>query len=240
MALFSMVHLLTMVLIGGVSSTPFNSSQLPSVRISPAPDLSQLKASKANDLLHLEVKKVHGTTETNQREFVVNNRHAATKDHDLTLRDTPLARRQRPGEILAEIARVMQNPFHDMFSFAISSGVTVSILFYIGKFIKAIANIYTHQPPQSRFDLKVGPMKASFYRPSEPIPWNSVGNIFRNLARNVDRGYIGLSKFMLHRDDIEIGADVTAEEQAIFFALTMGTVLLLLYGLPEDRANFVG
>ena len=241
MAPFSAIYLLTMVFIAGVSSTPFNPSHAPSVRVSRAPNFSQIHASKVSNLLHLEVKTLHGTTEPQKKGVVVNDRNAATEDNDLILRDTPsLVRRQRPGEILAEIARVMQDPFHDMYSIAISGGVTVMLIFYITKIIQAIANIYTHQPPQSRFELKVGPVKASFHRPSEPIPWDSVGNIFQNLAINVDRGFIGLSKIVFRRDDIESGADITAGEQAIFFALSVGTVLLLFYGLPDERGNYVG
>lgn len=230
-----------MVFIAGISSTPFYPPQPQFVHVNSAADWARLHPSKVNDPMRLEVKALHGTTETQQKESGGSNTNAATPNHDLTIRDTySLTRRQRPGEILAEIARVMQDPFHDVYSFAISSAVSVSILFYIGKIIQVIARIYTHQPPQSRFDMKVGPMKASFNRPSKPIPWNSVGNIFRNLARNVDRGFIGLPRLMLRRDDIESGADITAGEQGIIFALSMGTVLLLFYGLPDERGNFVG
>ena len=238
MAPFSSVSLLTMVFIAGISSTPFYPSQLQSVHVYQAPHLARLHPSKINSPMRLQVETLHRTTETQQ---AVSNTRRAFQYPSLTLRDIPsLTRRQRPGEIIAEIARVMQDPFHDIYSFAISSAVSLSLLFYIGKFIQAVANIYTHQPPQNRFDLKVGPMKASFHRPSEPIPWNSVGNIFRNLARNIDRGFIGLSRAVLRRDDIDSGADITAGEQGLIFVLSMGTVLLLFYGLPDERGNFVG
>ena len=241
MAPFLTVSLFTLIFITGISAIPFYPSQPQSIHVNPAPDLVRLHPGEVNNPMSHEVRTLQGITKAQQKVSVASNTPAAASTYDLMLRDMhPVTRRQRPGEILAEIARVMQDPFHDMYSFAISSSVTISLLFYIGKLIQAIANIYTHQRPQSRFDLKIGPMKASFNSPSQPLPWNSVGNIFRNLARNIDRGFIGLSKTLFRRDDIESGADITAGEQGVIFVLSMGTVLLLFYGLPDERGNFVG
>ena len=128
----------------------------------------------------------------------------------------------------------MRDPFHDVPSFAISSGVSLSLIFFIGKFIIAIRNTYVQQAPQSKFDMKLGGMKASFRRPSsEPIPWNSVENVFRDLARNVERGFIGLSRVVLRRDDIESAADITVADQAVFFVISMGAMLLLHWRIPN-------
>lgn len=220
-----------------ISSNPLYSYQLPPKHVVSSTDLTQVYSDDVHSSALLEDR-------TLRRETGARNSHAVTHQPNLAFSDThSLAPRQRPGEIFAEIARVMRDPFRDVYSFAISGGVTISLIFYIGKFISAIRNIYTHQAPQSRFDMKVGGLKASFRRPSratEPIPWNTVENVFRNLARGVDRGFIGLSRFVLRRDDIESGADITAGEQVIFFALSMGTVLLLFYGIPDERGNFVG
>ena len=67
-----------------------------------------------------------------------------------------------------------------------------------------------------------------------------MGIILKSLTENVDSGFIGLSKFLLRRDDIESGADITVGEQGITFALSMGTVVLLFYGLPDERGNSIG
>ena len=154
----------------------------------------------------------------------------------------PLMERQRPSEIFWEIARVMRHPFTDIYSFAISSAVAVSILHLIRILIEQVREVYVKQPPLSRFEMKIRDMKVSFEdRRKKPIPWDSVENVLRNLAENVDQMFIGISRKIFRRDDIYSSGDITTAEKFVFFAVSMGTVLLLFYGMDVDeRGNFVG
>lgn len=234
MARLPAASLLILIFAAVISSKPFSSSQLqPKDGIS-STNLTQIFSDDVYRHALLEVETLPGRTETLRKELGARNSHVAT-NHDLAVSDThSLAPRQTPGEIFAEIARVMHDPFHDVYSFAISGGVSLSLIFFIGKFINAIRNTYIKQAPQSKFDMKLGGLKASFRRPtSEPIPWNSVENVFRDLARNVERGFIGLARVVLRRDDIETAADITVADQGIFFVLSMGTVLLLFWRIHD-------
>lgn len=46
-------------------------------------------------------------------------------------------------------------------------------------------------------------------------------------------GFIGLSRVVLRRDDIESAADITVADQGVFFVITMGTMLLLHWRIPN-------
>lgn len=233
MARLPAASLLILICAAVISSKPFSSSQLqPEDEISRT-DLTQVSSNNVYSPAILEVKTFPGRTETLRRGLGVRNSHVAT-NHDLAVSDTySLVPRQTPL-IFAEIARVMRDPFRDVYSVAISGGVSLSLIFFIGKFINAILNVYVKQAPQSKFDMKLGGVKASFRRPTnEPIPWNSVENVFRDLARNIERGFIGLARVVLRRDDIESAADITVADQGFFFVLSVGTVLLLFWRIPD-------